>query len=211
MSGKLGIIFLILLTHALAFLGFLGYGALTGRFASQQRGQYLATWQGEKLGPYKEPESVKEEKPTPQAAADKIASDRENREKLGLKLEQQLQMIKDNRFTVDQARAKLQKDIVQFQQQKQQFDLQLQKQNELALEEGFLKALKNYSGMSPKLVKADFMQMNDRDVVRYLAAMKSNVAIDILSKFKTPAEQARRVEIMRLLEKYNVVETSRAD
>jgi len=202
---------ILMLVNVLALLGLVGYGAATGRFSQDKMDQYMATWQGEKLVPYVEEEEVVVTEETPQAAAARIESARIDREELGRNIQLQLQLLKNKQFTLVQARSKLEKDIDGFKVEQEEFQAELDRQNRLAREERFLRVLKNYSGMSPKLVKDDFMQMNEQDVVRYLAAMKSNVATDILSKFKTPQEKAKRVKLLKLLEKHKVIQVTKAN
>ena len=59
--------------------------------------------------------------------------------------------------------------------------------------------------MKPKLVKEDFMQMSDTEMVRYISEMKSDVATKVLEQFKTPEEQLKRQGVMKLLETVQVV------
>ena len=52
------------------------------------------------------------------------------------------------------------------------------------------------------------MKMDDSDVVRYLAAMKSETATNILNQFKTIDEKAKRIRLMKMLEQYGVIESN---
>ena len=169
----------------MAIAGFLGYGLATGRLDAEKRAQYAAIWQGEKLVRYVEPEAVVEEDTeTPQAAKARISSAQEEREFFSRALQRQIQVLNNMKVSISAAQAKLDKDLSGLKVKRQAFDDMLAQQNAAAQEKGFLKALKSYSSMNPKLVKNDFMEMDEKETVRYLAAMKSGTVTEILSKFK---------------------------
>jgi flagellar motility protein MotE (MotC chaperone) len=115
------------------------------------------------------------------------------------------------KVSISAAQAKLDKDLSQLQVKRQEFDNMLAQQNAAAKEKGFLMALKSYSAMNPKLVKDDFMAMDEKEAVRYLAPMKPGAVTEILSKFKTSDEQAKRRKLVELLEEYGQVELSKAE
>lgn len=196
----------LLLVHSLAFIGFLGYGAATGRLGNESRIQYLATWRGEKLVPPTPEEEVIEEKESPQQASARIAAAEEQHEIVARGTQRDIELSRYMQTLVTQAQTKLEKDIRQLRAREADFDAKVVEHNRKTREEGFLKNLKNYSKMSPKNVKADFMIMDEHDVVRYLAAMKADVAAGVLKRFKTPEEQQKRVHLVKLLESYGTVD-----
>jgi flagellar motility protein MotE (MotC chaperone) len=205
--GKLIVTLLLtlLLANSLALLGILGYGLGTGRFNADLRAQYLATWRGEKLVPPPPEEEVVEEKETPQQASARIAEAEIQREILTREIQRDIELARYMQQTVAMAKLKLDKDIKQLQTDKQAFDDQMTQYNEKVQSEGFQKSLQAYSKMKPRSAKSDFMQMNDDEVVRYLSNMKPDVVTQILDQFRTPEELDKRLKLMRLLEKHQVI------
>jgi len=195
----------LLLANSLALLGILGYGLGTGRLNADMRAQYLATWRGEKLVPPPPEEEVVEEKETPQQASARIAEAQIQREILTREIQRDMELARYMQQTVEKAKLKLDKDIKQFQTDKQAFDNQIAQYNEKVQSEGFKKSLQAYSKMKPKSAKSDFMQMNDDEVVRYLSNMKPDVVTQILDQFRTPEELDKRLKLMRLMEKHQVI------
>ena len=57
----------------------------------------------------------------------------------------------------------------------------------------------------------DFMLLDEKQVVRYLAAMKATNRTEVLSKFKTPEEQAKRIALLEQLNNYGKIEIADAD
>ena len=113
--------------------------------------------------------------------------------------------------SIDAAAASLDKEVAQLRSDKTTFEDQLAEHNRKAADEGFRKDVTYYSGMKAKSVKDDFMLMDDADVVRFISAMKSSVAITILDKFKTPKEQQKRLRVMQLLEKAKAIDPQQPD
>ena len=205
--GKLFVTILLtlLLANSLALMGILGYGLGTGRLNADMRAQYLATWRGEKLVPPPPEEEVVEEKETPQQASARIAEAQIQREILTREIQRDMELARYMQQTVVKAKLKLDQDIKQFQTDKQAFDNQITQYNEKVQSEGFKKSLQAYSKMKPRSAKSDFMQMNDDEVVRYLSNMKPDVVTQILDQFRTPEELVKRLKLMRLMEKHQVI------
>jgi flagellar motility protein MotE (MotC chaperone) len=194
-----------LLANILAGVGLLVYGFATGRLGQEQRTQYLATWRGEKLVPPPEEVEVREEQETPQQASMRIASAEVEREILSREMHRYEELLRNRQDTIDTAKAKLEKDLKQLEKDKQVFTAKVDQQEALAKDEGFQKALKSYILMKPKYAKQDFMEMEETEVVRYLAAMKADTATKILNQFKTPQEQEKRRQLLKLLEDHKVI------
>jgi len=205
--GKLFVTMLLtlLLANSLALLGILGYGLSTGRLDAEMRSQYLATWRGEKLVPPPPDEDVVEEKETPQQASARIAEAQIQREILTREIQRDMELARYMQQTVAMAKLKLDKDIKQFQTDKLAFDDQMTQYNEKVQSEGFQKSLQAYSKIKPDSAKTDFMQMSDEEAVRYLSNMKTDVVTQILDRFRTPEELDKRLKLMRLLEKHQVI------
>jgi flagellar motility protein MotE (MotC chaperone) len=201
----LTVLLAFLLVHCLALVGLLGYGAATGRFSSEKRAQYLATWHGEKLVPPTPEVVVETKKESPQQASSRIATAEIDKEVDLRESQRELELLRSMQLAIDAAKSKLDKDLKQLDVDRADLAARIEEQNKLAKEEGFLKALKNYTQMKPKMVKDDFMKMDDQQVVRFLAAMKSDTATKILNQFKTTEEQDKRLRIMEMLKQYNVV------
>ncbi|OQA01098.1 MAG: hypothetical protein BWY71_00509 [Planctomycetes bacterium ADurb.Bin412] len=199
------ILVILLLAHVLALAGLLGYGLATGRLGSEQRAQYLAIWRGEKLAPPVEEVKVEEEPETPQQASARIAASEIQREVQSGEMERQAELLRNMQDTIQVAKSKLEKDLKELETEKQQFSRKVSQQEEAAKDEGFQKALKNYILMKPKYAKEDFMKMEETEAVRYLAAMKPDVATRIFNQFKTAEEQEKRRQLMKLLEEYKVL------
>lgn len=205
--GKIVLIVVItlVLANSLALVGLLGYGLATGRLDSDQRAQYLATWQGEKLVPPPPEEAPVEEKETPQQASARIAEAELERETIARETQRDIELARYMQSTIAEAKRKIGKDLKQLRADQATFQSELDRYNDVVQSEGFQKALKNYSRMKAKVVKTDFMEMPDEAVVRYLAQMKSDTATKILEQFKTSEEQQKRLRLMQLLERHRVI------
>ncbi len=195
-----------MILHLIGMAGLFGYGLMTGRFQAEKRQQYLATWKGEKLVPYVEEvvEEVVEESPLDATA--RILGRQLSREVIDRELQRQLELMKDMKITLDEAQKKLEADRLSLVKQEEDFTKKIEEQKKGASEEGFLKALQTYSQMNPKYVKDDFMVMDDKEVVRILAAMKPGIRTEVLSKFREPQEQVRRVKLVALLRDSGVID-----
>ena len=195
-----------MIIHLIGLVGLSVYGLATGRFAPEKREQYLATWKGEKLVPYVEEvvEEVAEE--SPRDASARIMEQQLNQEIVSRELQLQLDLLKNMKETLDEAQNKLQKDKTQFVSKKDDFDDKVKENQAKAKDEGFKKALATYSTMNPKYVKDDFMVMDEKEVVRYLTAMKPGVRTEVLSKFRAPEEQIKRVKLMEMLKENGIVD-----
>ena len=191
--------------HVAVLVGLVVFGLLTGKFDREKLKQYKATWQGEKLVAYVPEPEVKEVKETPEDTKARIEKSLFENELKTRELEKEGLNWKNLMTMVQQARAKLEKDQAEFATKQKAFYDEVEKHNKTVKSEGFQKALKNYSTMKSKLVKDDFMEMPDDEVVRYLAEMKSDIATDILNTFKTDNEQNRRVILLRKLKDYKSV------
>ena len=204
----LTILLTLIIANFLAVTGILGYGTATGRFDPQWRNQYVATWRGEKLVPEPNELLVAEEEGAQQASV-RIEEREIGKEVLTREMQQEIERLRNMKFTLELARKKLNKELNQLHLEKEAFAQQLAEQENQAQQEGFQKALKGYSEMKSKFVKEDFMKMADEDVVRYISAMKTDTATAILNQFRTPAEQEKRQRVMKLLENHKVVEIAR--
>jgi len=80
-----------------------------------------------------------------------------------------------------------------------QADLQSRQElaSKLATDQGFQDALKLYTAMPPKQVKAIFLTMDDDTVRRFIRAMQPRQATKIIKEFKTPDETARLESVMK--------------
>ena len=202
------LIIAVIAVHIIVLLGALGYGWATERFDDEKLEQYVATWQGVEL--VEKPE-VTEQQETEETPTDAIASIVEmeiKSETLRRNLFRQLEVLQNMKMTVEMAREKLTKESGDLQAQKNEFFAAVEQYENRVLEAGFQKVLKNYSLLKPKLVKNDFMQLEEEQVVRYLTAMKSDTATKILNTFKTPEEEAKRQRILRLMETHNSIANS---
>lgn len=204
----LSLIIAVIAVHIIILLGALGYGWATERFDDEKLEQYVATWQGVELVEKLEVTEQQETEETPTDAIARIAEMEIKSETLRRNLFRQLEVLQNMKMTVEMAREKLTKESGDLQAQKNEFFAAVEQYENRVFEAGFQKVLKNYSSLKPKLVKNDFMQMEEEQVVRYLMAMKSDTATKILNTFKTPEEEAKRQRILRLMETHNSVANS---
>ena len=207
-KSLLTLIVAVLAIHILLLLGAAGYGWATERFNSKKIDQYIATWQGVEL--IEKPETIEEEEvqETPTDAIARIVEMEIRNETLRRNLVRQLEVLRSMKTTVDMARQKLENRIEGLQVQEKEFLERIEGYESEVRKAGFQKALKSYSSLKPKLVKNDFMQMEDEQVVRYLSAMKPDTATKILNYFKTPEEEVKRQRILGLMETQNSVANS---
>jgi flagellar motility protein MotE (MotC chaperone) len=204
----LTLIIAVLAVHIVILLGAMGYGWATDRFEGDKLDQYIATWQGVDL--VEKPEEVEADviEETPTDAIARIAESEIKSETLRRNLSRQVEVLRNMKMTVDMAQRKLEGDMEDFQAQKTEFLETIDQYENRVREAGFQKALKSYSSLKPKLVKNDFMQMEDEQVVRYLSAMKPDTVKKILNNFKRPDEEAKRQRILQLMETHNSVASS---
>ncbi len=195
-----------MILHLLAVVGVISYGLVSGRFDAEKRQQYLATWQGEKLVPYQEEVVEEAVEESPRDATARIHQTQLSQEVVNRELQRQLELLRDMKITLDEAHTKLEKDRSQLDQLQEEFTSKLQEQQEKASEEGFQKAMQTYSQMNPKYVKDDFMQMDEKEVVRFLSAMKPGIRTEVLSKFREPQEQQKRVQLIKMLKENGIID-----
>lgn len=193
---SLGLIFMI---HILGLLGMLVYGWATGRFESNRMEQYLATWKGEELVAKPVEEVIEAEEESPTEASKRIAEKEVKDEIVVRDMQRQKELLRNMQFTVALAQKKLEQDIAAYHEESKTFYADLNEHEAKVQGEGFQKALKSYSTMKPKLVKNDFMQMEDLEVVGYLSEMKTDVVTKILNQFKAPEEEEKRQRVLKLL------------
>ena len=106
-------------------------------------------------------------------------------------LDQRQQQIADLGRLVDAAQAKNLRDRQQLDADRQQLEADKQEAQRLASDQGFQDTLELYNTMSPKQVKAIFMNDDDATIGRYIQAMEPRTAASIIKEFKTPAEMSR--------------------
>jgi len=199
------IIITLLLIHFLAIAGFLGYGAMTGRFDGEKRAQYLATWRGEKLvAPTEEIQTAQAEEEAPQPASARIETKEAEKEIAVRQVERELELLRNMRFTLDVLQRNLNQQKKELEEKEAAFAGALETERKKMESEGFRKALQDYSSMKSKYAKNDLMKMEDAEAVRYLSAMKPDVATRILNQFKTPQEQEKRMRLLKQLKDQNV-------
>ena len=191
---------ILLLIVGLAALGLLGYGLATHRFSPERRHLYLASWRGENLEPPPAQVLAQAAAESPQQAGARIAAEQVQKEVLSRDLQRQVELVQSMKDTLGIAQDKLQKDLKTLQTDKKNFADALAHEQQALQDVGFQKALKSYSTMKASQVKDDFMKLTDEEVVRYLGAMKADVATGILERFRTPEEQDKRLRVMKLLE-----------
>ncbi len=192
------ILFVFLLLNLVGMIAILSYGLATGRFDREKVEQYSATWRGEKLVPFVEDVQAEEKQDQPRDSQARIEQTQIQREIVDRELQKQIELLRSMQVTIAEARAKLDSELKALQGRQQEFDTKLAAHNKATGNEGFQKALKSYSAMKPKSVKDDLMAMTDEEAIRYLAAMKSTVATDVLDQFRTPQELEKRLRLMQM-------------
>ena len=205
------ILMLILMICGLAAVGLAGYGLATGRFETEKRQQYFATWRGEKLVPPAAEVEQDLDDDKAKQASEKIAATEIKQEIMTREIQRDIELARYMQTAIAGAQKKLSSDVELLQKNQSAFNQKLDEYNQQAQQEGFQKALKNYSLMKPKSAKADFMKMNDDRVVAFLAQMKPDVATGILEQFRTPEEQDKRLRVMEMLEQQRTVKLTNQD
>lgn len=84
----------------------------------------------------------------------------------------------------------------EFERAVDRFSAERKEQEKTEHDKGFKSALAKYEKIKPQQAKEDFMKYPIEIVVRYLMKMDQRASVKILKEFKTPAEQARRMQIM---------------
>lgn len=106
-------------------------------------------------------------------------------------LDQRQQQIEDLSRLVNAAQAKNLRDRLELDSERQQLEADKAETQRLANDQGFQDTLELYNTMSPRQVKAIFMNDDDATVARYLQAMEPRTAASIIKEFKTTAELTR--------------------
>ena len=203
----------IVVVHLLGVIGLVGYAAVSGKLSVQRRELYKKVWDGVALvEPDESDEPVDEAtEASSEQVTEQLNQARAQKELLTLDIQRHLEDLENMKRSVQAAQNKLVKDRTEYVAAMETFESQLERQNQAAKNEGFLRELDYFSRLKPKLAKEDFMAMSDDDAARFLAAMKPDVATKILNQFRSDAEQEKRQRVMALIETLGVVKTKGND
>jgi hypothetical protein len=111
-------------------------------------------------------------------------------------LDRRVQDLQNQRKTIDQAKAQLDKDRQKLLADQKQLATAQQDQAKLLTDQGFQDTLNLYNSMPPRQVKTIFMSMSDDTMIKYLRAMEPRVATKIIKEFKTADETDRIGKVM---------------
>jgi hypothetical protein len=122
-------------------------------------------------------------------------------------LDRRFQDLSDQRTTLEEARARLDKDRETLRTQQQRLTAAEQAQAKLQTDQGFQETLELYSTMPARQVKTIFMSLGDDTMIQYLRAMEPRVATKIIKEFKSAEENER---VGKVLEKMRQAQASTA-
>jgi hypothetical protein len=111
-------------------------------------------------------------------------------------LDRRFQDLQNQRKTIDQAKAQVDKDRQKLLADQKQLATAQQDQAKLLTDQGFQDTLNLYNSMPPRQVKTIFMSMNDDTMIKYLRAMEPRIATKIIKEFKTADETDRVGKVM---------------
>jgi hypothetical protein len=122
-------------------------------------------------------------------------------------LDRRFQDLSDQRKTIEEARARLDKDRAALRAQQDRLNAAEQAQAKLQTDKGFQETLELYSTMPAKQVKTIFLGLSDETMIQYLRAMEPRVATKIIKEFKSAEENER---VGKVLEKMRQAQASTA-
>jgi Mg/Co/Ni transporter MgtE len=111
-------------------------------------------------------------------------------------LDRRFQDLQNQRKTIDQAKAQVDKDRQKLLADQKQLATAQQDQAKLLTDQGFQDTLNLYNSMPPRQVKTIFMSMGDDTMIKYLRAMEPRIATKIIKEFKTADETDRVGKVM---------------
>lgn len=123
-------------------------------------------------------------------------------------LDRRFQDLQDQRRTLDQAKAQMDKDRTKLLADQQKLAAVQKAQDKLLTDQGFQSTLEIYNTMAAKQVKSIFMTMTDDAMIQYFRAMEPRVVTKIAKEFKTPEEADR---IAKVMQKMRQVQASSKD
>jgi len=111
-------------------------------------------------------------------------------------LDRRFQDLQNQRKTIDQAKAQVDKDRQKLVADQKLLATAQQDQAKLLTDQGFQDTLNLYNSMPPRQVKTVFMSMSDDTMIKYLRAMEPRIATKIIKEFKTADETDRVGKVM---------------
>jgi flagellar motility protein MotE (MotC chaperone) len=111
-------------------------------------------------------------------------------------LDRRFQDLQNQRKTIEQAKAQVDKDRQKLLADQKQLATAQQDQTKLLTDQGFQDTLNLYNSMQPRQVKTIFMSMSDDTMIKYLRAMEPRIATKIIKEFKTADETDRVGKVM---------------
>jgi len=111
-------------------------------------------------------------------------------------LDRRFQDLQNQRKTIDQAKAQVDKDRQKLLADQKQLATAQQDQAKLLTDQGFQDTLNLYNSMPARQVKTIFMSMSDDTMIKYLRAMEPRIATKIIKEFKTADETDRVGKVM---------------
>lgn len=227
------VVSIILLLHALALAGFVGWLQITDRLNRERLAEAVDLFRPT----IDEAEAARQEQAAQTQMKEEQAREAARMQAVGFgqgQLQQQIEldqqrdeiaMQRYERFTKDrealerylkEARELLEKQRKELDAERQAFNQALEQERQKRADEDFQQTVKMYEQLQAKQTKAIFQQLlaqqRTGDVVDFLAAMQLRKAAAVIKEFKTDEEIAQAAHLLEALRKrgVNLLDTSTA-
>lgn len=217
---------LLLLLHAMALVGFVGWLKVSGRLDRQRlvrtREIYTLTLAQEKQQAEQATQLASETKAKALEAArlesiaangavslaERLKADQQADDMAMQRVERLQRDIADLRRQLVLAKDLLAKQKAELEAQRQEFEAAAKRERDLHDQADFQQAVQTYEQLKPRQVKEMFQTLikegKTRDVIDYLAAMQLRKAAAVLKEFKTPEEIPQATDLVQRLRERGV-------
>ena len=183
------VVAILAIVNLLVMVVLIGVAWASGRLSAERVEQFAMVLRGEldeEQAPATQPAATQ---PAPQAASEKIRHDEELEEILARRfdwhrreLENLVSLMDAARLEQLQQREALQQEMVQYEQARQAWLEQEQR-------DGFKRSLEYLETVDPKIAKSLLQQKKDADAAQFLSAMNSRKGRDIIEECTTPEDR----------------------
>ena len=191
---------ILAIVNLLVMAVLIGVAWASGRLSAERVEQLAMVLRGEfdeEQAPTTQPAATQ---PAPQAASEKIRHDEELEEILARRfdwhrreLENLVSLIDAARLEQLQQREALQQEVAQYEQAKQAWLEQEQR-------DGFKRSLEYFESVDPKIAKELLRQKKETDAAQFLSAMNSRKGRDIIEACSTPEDRAWIGRVLNTIE-----------
>ncbi len=188
------------IVNVLVMAVLIGVAWVSGRLNSERVEQLAMVLRGEldkEEAPTTQPAATQ---PAPRAASEKIRHDEELEEILARRLDWQrrelenlVSLIDSSKLEQLQQREALQQEIAQYEQARQAWLEQEQR-------DGFKRSLEYLQSVDPKIAKDLLQQKKEADAAQFLSAMNSRKGRDIIEECSTPEDRAWIGRVLNTIE-----------